>query len=348
MKPGETNGEGITAFGGRRFALSRPGSGSRRAIGLAGRRLAARAWRGHPAVAAALEKTASYAPGRRAKTRQEATTPLTAAGTMIGSADAVASGKRRRRERLVRHIFRRNGEQRAGLRAWAAGLAVVGIGVAIYIAIADAVAGRGVSCGGTVARPSPQQSLTRIRGDKRRQRRDRWVCRAARGCAARGDLARFGGFVAALVGFGFSAYLTYLELFVIDAIRQWCVASAVDDPVSAVTAACVFATSGSLACIQGTGPSVEPMASRRIRKQKTSRRSPRKAGRGAGAPAPPTAVQLGGGGVFIAICIVALCRREPAPGRCARRKRGPRRGRSHAQLRHPAAAVPRSAIRRRR
>ena len=29
-----------------------------------------------------------------------------------------------------------------------------------------------------------------------------------------------------LVGFGFSAYLTYLELFTIDAICQWCVASA--------------------------------------------------------------------------------------------------------------------------
>jgi uncharacterized membrane protein len=43
----------------------------------------------------------------------------------------------------------------------------------------------------------------------------------------RGDLARFGGFALALVGFGFSAYLTYLELFVIDAICQWCVASAV-------------------------------------------------------------------------------------------------------------------------
>jgi uncharacterized membrane protein len=31
----------------------------------------------------------------------------------------------------------------------------------------------------------------------------------------------------ALVGFGFSAYLTYLELFRIHAICQWCVASAV-------------------------------------------------------------------------------------------------------------------------
>ena len=31
----------------------------------------------------------------------------------------------------------------------------------------------------------------------------------------------------ALIGFGFSLYLTYLELFEIDAICQWCVASAV-------------------------------------------------------------------------------------------------------------------------
>ena len=30
-----------------------------------------------------------------------------------------------------------------------------------------------------------------------------------------------------LVGAGFSAYLTYLELAIIDAICQWCVASAV-------------------------------------------------------------------------------------------------------------------------
>jgi uncharacterized membrane protein len=32
---------------------------------------------------------------------------------------------------------------------------------------------------------------------------------------------------ATMVGFGFSAYLTYLELFKIKAICQWCVASAV-------------------------------------------------------------------------------------------------------------------------
>jgi uncharacterized membrane protein len=45
--------------------------------------------------------------------------------------------------------------------------------------------------------------------------------------AAPGETGRFAGAVLALVGFGFSAYLTYRELFTIDAICQWCVASAV-------------------------------------------------------------------------------------------------------------------------
>jgi uncharacterized membrane protein len=60
-----------------------------------------------------------------------------------------------------------------------------------------------------------------------------------------GDVARFGGFLTALVGFGFSAYLTYLELFVIDAICQWCVASAVLMTLSlAVAATRAFAYTG--------------------------------------------------------------------------------------------------------
>jgi uncharacterized membrane protein len=42
-----------------------------------------------------------------------------------------------------------------------------------------------------------------------------------------GEAARLGASSLALVGFGFSLYLTYLELFEIDAICQWCVASAV-------------------------------------------------------------------------------------------------------------------------
>jgi uncharacterized membrane protein len=60
-----------------------------------------------------------------------------------------------------------------------------------------------------------------------------------------GDAGRFGGFLTALVGFGFSAYLTYLELFVIDAICQWCVVSAVLMTLSlAVAATRAFAFTG--------------------------------------------------------------------------------------------------------
>jgi uncharacterized membrane protein len=42
-----------------------------------------------------------------------------------------------------------------------------------------------------------------------------------------GETARMAAAFTALVGFGFSAYLTYRELFTIDAICQWCVASAI-------------------------------------------------------------------------------------------------------------------------
>ena len=42
-----------------------------------------------------------------------------------------------------------------------------------------------------------------------------------------GEVGRALGMALALIGAGFSLYLTYLELYVIDAICQWCVASAV-------------------------------------------------------------------------------------------------------------------------
>jgi uncharacterized membrane protein len=45
--------------------------------------------------------------------------------------------------------------------------------------------------------------------------------------AVRGELGRIAGFAVALIGFGFSMYLTYRELFTIKAICQWCVSSAV-------------------------------------------------------------------------------------------------------------------------
>ena len=45
--------------------------------------------------------------------------------------------------------------------------------------------------------------------------------------APQGEAARMVAALVALVGFGFSMYLTYRELFTIDAICQWCVASAI-------------------------------------------------------------------------------------------------------------------------
>jgi uncharacterized membrane protein len=41
------------------------------------------------------------------------------------------------------------------------------------------------------------------------------------------DAARLGGFLIALGGFGYSVFLTYIEIFKIEAICHWCVASAV-------------------------------------------------------------------------------------------------------------------------
>jgi uncharacterized membrane protein len=114
------------------------------------------------------------------------------------------------------------------LRILAAALAIAGIGVATYIAIAES-GGGAPKClaGGSGCETVADSHYSHLAG----------INVAVLGIAgyvlllvaalAPGDPGRFGGFLTALVGFGFSAYLTYLELFVIDAICQWCVASAV-------------------------------------------------------------------------------------------------------------------------
>jgi uncharacterized membrane protein len=114
------------------------------------------------------------------------------------------------------------------LRGVATFLATFGIGVAVYIAIADSGGGSPVCVAGghgcqTVAESAYSHLLginVAVFGIVG------YVCLLA--CALlRGDGARMAGFAFALIGFGFSLYLTYLELFTIDAICQWCVASAV-------------------------------------------------------------------------------------------------------------------------
>ncbi len=116
----------------------------------------------------------------------------------------------------------------ARLRKIIAFVATVGIGVATYITIADS-GGGAPTClaGGGGCETVANSSYSHIAG----------VNIAIFGIVGyitllataffSNDLARFGGFAVSLGGFGFSIYLTYLELFTIEAICQWCVASAV-------------------------------------------------------------------------------------------------------------------------
>jgi uncharacterized membrane protein len=114
------------------------------------------------------------------------------------------------------------------LRGISTFLATFGVGVATYIAIADSGGGSPVCiAGGHGCQTVAESSYSHLLG----------VNIAILGivgyllllaCALlKGDGARMAGFALSLVGFGYSLYLTYLELFTIEAICQWCVASAV-------------------------------------------------------------------------------------------------------------------------
>lgn len=116
----------------------------------------------------------------------------------------------------------------ATLRRAIAFVATLGVGVATYIAIAEA-GGGSPTClaGGGGCRTVAESSYSELVG----------INVAIYGIVGYlailataffvSDAARFGGFALALGGFGFSVYLTYLEIFKIEAICQWCVASAV-------------------------------------------------------------------------------------------------------------------------
>jgi uncharacterized membrane protein len=114
------------------------------------------------------------------------------------------------------------------LRAVSTFVAAFGIGVATYIAIAEA-GGGAPACiaGGSGCETVAESQYADLAG----------INVALLGIGGyvlllvtsllRGDAARMGGFALSLTGFGYSVYLTYLELFVIDAVCQWCVISAV-------------------------------------------------------------------------------------------------------------------------
>ncbi|MGV1050143.1 MAG: vitamin K epoxide reductase family protein [Solirubrobacterales bacterium] len=116
----------------------------------------------------------------------------------------------------------------ATLRRLIAFVAALGVGVATYITIADSGGGAPACLAGgggceTVANSSYSHiagvnvAVFGIVGYLLLLASAFWV----------GDAARFGGFAVSLGGFGFSVYLTYIEIFKIEAICQWCVASAV-------------------------------------------------------------------------------------------------------------------------
>jgi uncharacterized membrane protein len=114
------------------------------------------------------------------------------------------------------------------LRRVIAFVAALGVGVATYIAIAESGGGSPVClAGGSGCRTVAESSYSHVAG----------VNIAIFGVVGyvlllgtaffASDAARFGGFVVSLGGFGYSIFLTYIEIFKIEAICQWCVASAV-------------------------------------------------------------------------------------------------------------------------
>jgi uncharacterized membrane protein len=124
------------------------------------------------------------------------------------------------------------------LRVAAVILALAGIGVATYIAIAEG-GGGAPKClaGGHGCETVAKSHYSHLAGINVAVIGIFGYVALLAAALVPGDAGRFGGFLLALVGFGFSAYLTYLELFVIDAICQWCVASAVLMALSLVVSA---------------------------------------------------------------------------------------------------------------
>lgn len=114
------------------------------------------------------------------------------------------------------------------LRGLATFLATLGLAIATYIAIADSGGGSPVCVGGshgceTVA----DSSYSHLLGVNVAIFGVVGYLLLLASALLRGDGARMAGFAISLVGFGYSVYLTYLELFQIEAVCQWCVGSAI-------------------------------------------------------------------------------------------------------------------------
>jgi len=124
-------------------------------------------------------------------------------------------------------LYRRGSPENGFLRVALGGLAVVGLLISAYLSwvhLAGAEPVCGLEGGGCRAVQASRYATIPS------------VPVAALGLAGyaglllaallRGEVGAYLGLLVALVGTLFSAYLTYLEVFVIGAVCQWCVASA--------------------------------------------------------------------------------------------------------------------------
>jgi uncharacterized membrane protein len=114
------------------------------------------------------------------------------------------------------------------LRRLIAFFAAVGIGVAAYIAIVES-GGGAPAClaGGSGCETVAESSYSHVAGVNIAVFGIVGYALLLASAFFADDTARLGGFALALAGFGYSVFLTYLEIFKIEAICQWCVGSAV-------------------------------------------------------------------------------------------------------------------------
>jgi uncharacterized membrane protein len=113
------------------------------------------------------------------------------------------------------------------LRIGVAIIALIGIGVATYIFIADSTNGAPTCVVGGGCETVAKSSYSHIAGINIAVFGIiGWVLIFGTTFFAN-DYARLGGFLFSLAGFGFSIYLTYLQIWNIEAICPWCVTDAV-------------------------------------------------------------------------------------------------------------------------
>jgi uncharacterized membrane protein len=114
------------------------------------------------------------------------------------------------------------------LRVAALAIVVVGVGVAAYLTYVHYAGLKPFCAGGSGGCERVQSSsYAKLAGIPVAVLGLAGYVAIAVALSAAGERAQLAAAALAVTGFGVSAYLTYLELFVIHAICQWCVASAV-------------------------------------------------------------------------------------------------------------------------